>query len=272
MVCGTPANFSRRRSGCSNPKSAAMNRSKDKEDTTFTASVEYLSLEAKYFPQGNQLDTVVAGEASPTWRAIEYGLELLKKGTIYRVGNEPGISLGRQDHRKVSAWVKPPGGVLKVNVDGAFHGQSGRAAVGVIARDHDGRALLRAWRLLFHCRDAEEAEAAACLEGVRLSTRWPDASCVLESDCSAVVEKVNMKTPDRSIVSAIIGDIQSEMWQFRAFRVCKVRREQNKVAHELAQWAIKSSSSKVSFVNFPECVESLISEESGTLLGCNGVT
>lgn len=39
-------------------------------------------LKAKYFPQGNLLDTVAAGEASPTWRAIEHGLELLKHGTI----------------------------------------------------------------------------------------------------------------------------------------------------------------------------------------------
>jgi hypothetical protein len=37
-------------------------------------------LKAKYFPNGNLLDTVVAGDASQTWRAIEHGLDLLKKG------------------------------------------------------------------------------------------------------------------------------------------------------------------------------------------------
>ncbi|TVU40847.1 hypothetical protein EJB05_14327, partial [Eragrostis curvula] len=147
---------------------------------------------------------------------------------------ELGISLGRQDHRKVSTWVKPTGGVLKVNVDGAFHGLSGRAAVGVIVRDHDGikgpSLGMASAVLLPRCRGSgiwcpaqerepspNNPEAMACLEGVRLSTRWPDASCVLESDCSAVVEKVNMKTPDRSIVSPIIGDIQIEMRQFSAF-------------------------------------------------------
>ena len=44
-------------------------------------------LKAKYFPNGNILDTVFASDASPVWRAIEFGLELLKKGIIWRVGN-----------------------------------------------------------------------------------------------------------------------------------------------------------------------------------------
>uniref|UniRef100_A0ACD5V5Y4 Uncharacterized protein n=1 Tax=Avena sativa TaxID=4498 RepID=A0ACD5V5Y4_AVESA len=39
-------------------------------------------LRAKYYPDGNILDTVFTGNASSTWHAIEYGLELLKKGVI----------------------------------------------------------------------------------------------------------------------------------------------------------------------------------------------
>jgi hypothetical protein len=37
-------------------------------------------LKARYFPNGRFLDTVFAAEASPAWRGIEHGLELLKKG------------------------------------------------------------------------------------------------------------------------------------------------------------------------------------------------
>lgn len=39
-------------------------------------------LKAKHFPLGNLLDTVVAGTASPTWRAIEYGLAAEKRGCL----------------------------------------------------------------------------------------------------------------------------------------------------------------------------------------------
>jgi hypothetical protein len=44
-------------------------------------------LEAKYFPQGNLLDTVPAADGSQTCRGIEYGLELLKLGVVYRIGD-----------------------------------------------------------------------------------------------------------------------------------------------------------------------------------------
>lgn len=36
-------------------------------------------LKAKYFPNGTLVDTCFSGNASPGWRAIEYGLELIKK-------------------------------------------------------------------------------------------------------------------------------------------------------------------------------------------------
>jgi hypothetical protein len=39
-------------------------------------------LKAKYYPGGELIDIVFPMEASPTWRAIEYGLELVKKGII----------------------------------------------------------------------------------------------------------------------------------------------------------------------------------------------
>lgn len=45
-------------------------------------------IKSKYYPHGNLLDTVFTADASPVWRGIEAGLELLKKGVIWRVGME----------------------------------------------------------------------------------------------------------------------------------------------------------------------------------------
>jgi hypothetical protein len=42
-------------------------------------------LKVKYYPNGELVDTVFPGEASPTWRAIEHGLELVKRGIIWHV-------------------------------------------------------------------------------------------------------------------------------------------------------------------------------------------
>lgn len=44
-------------------------------------------LKAKYYPHGSLIDTTFGPNASPAWRGIEHGLDLLKKGIIWRIGN-----------------------------------------------------------------------------------------------------------------------------------------------------------------------------------------
>jgi hypothetical protein len=39
-------------------------------------------LKAKYYPNGVLIETVFTGDGSPTWHAVEHGLELLKLGVI----------------------------------------------------------------------------------------------------------------------------------------------------------------------------------------------
>jgi len=46
-------------------------------------------------------------------------------------------------------WVPPPASVLKVNTNGAFYPATGKAAVGIIIRDHMGNPVLTARRVLF---------------------------------------------------------------------------------------------------------------------------
>nr|XP_040258536.1 uncharacterized protein LOC109764695 [Aegilops tauschii subsp. strangulata] len=52
-------------------------------------------LKARYYPEGRLEDTVFSGNASPTWQAIQYGLELLKKGLVWRVGDGRNIRIWR---------------------------------------------------------------------------------------------------------------------------------------------------------------------------------
>lgn len=139
-------------------------------------------------------------------------------------------------------------------MNGAFLAESGHAAIGVAIRDKDGQPLLMACRRVFHCQDAEEAEALACLEGVRMVARWPDQDFVLEAGNALVVEKLKIRGIDRSIVAPVIHDTQHEGELLRSLVVANIGREQNKVAHELAHLALCSSVSRVWFGDFPECV------------------
>jgi hypothetical protein len=63
-------------------------------------------LKAKYYPRGDLLDTVCSGNTSATWTAISYGLELLKKGAIYRVGNGADIKVWRDNWIPRQSYMK----------------------------------------------------------------------------------------------------------------------------------------------------------------------
>lgn len=52
-------------------------------------------LKAKYFPNGDLLDTVFPTQVSPTWKALMHGLELLKQGAIWRVADGSKIKIWR---------------------------------------------------------------------------------------------------------------------------------------------------------------------------------
>ncbi|KAF8775985.1 hypothetical protein HU200_004006 [Digitaria exilis] len=97
----------------------------------------------------------------------------------------------------------PMGDVLKINVDGDFIVETGAAAVGVVIRNKDGTPLLMACRKVVHCRDAEEIEALACLEGSRMGASWADCSFILESDNASVIEKLKMREWQRSNVAPV---------------------------------------------------------------------
>ncbi|KAF8670592.1 hypothetical protein HU200_050619 [Digitaria exilis] len=144
---------------------------------------------------------------------------------------------GETESSQIHRLQRPEGGAPRVNVDGAFCLETGDAGLGVVVRDDAGQPLLMASRRIFHCRDAEEAEALACLEGVRMSSRWLDRDVVLESDCSSVIKMLVEKGPNRSLVAPIILDMERESSCLKSVEFVKVGREQNKMAHELAQVA-----------------------------------
>ena len=56
-------------------------------------------LKAKCYPRGNLLDTVFSSNSSAVWKGIVHGLDLVKKGIIWRVGNGTMIKTWRD------AWI-----------------------------------------------------------------------------------------------------------------------------------------------------------------------
>jgi hypothetical protein len=63
-------------------------------------------LKAKYYPSSNLIDTAFIQNTSPCWQGIIHGLELLKKGVIWRINDGTKVRIWRDN------WL--PRGNLKV--------------------------------------------------------------------------------------------------------------------------------------------------------------
>jgi hypothetical protein len=63
-------------------------------------------LKARYYPNGELIDTVFTGNPSSTWTTITHGLELLKKGLVWRVGNGKSIHIWRDSWLPRSSYCK----------------------------------------------------------------------------------------------------------------------------------------------------------------------
>jgi hypothetical protein len=85
-------------------------------------------------------------------------------------------------------WFTPPTGWIKVNTDAAFCYDSGAASVGIIIRDSAGKVLLSTWQMLRGCASLEQAEAKACLRGLRLVLEWIREPAWVETDYLTLIK------------------------------------------------------------------------------------
>uniref|UniRef100_A0A453S5H7 Reverse transcriptase zinc-binding domain-containing protein n=3 Tax=Aegilops tauschii subsp. strangulata TaxID=200361 RepID=A0A453S5H7_AEGTS len=103
-------------------------------------------LKSKYYPNGELLDTSFASDASQAWKGIEHGLELLKKGLIWRVGNGKRIQIQRDQ------WIPRKSG-LKV---ATFKRRSRLRWVNQLLTSDGSEWNVNLMKDLFHGFDAEE--------------------------------------------------------------------------------------------------------------------
>ncbi|KAK3146800.1 hypothetical protein QOZ80_3BG0272180 [Eleusine coracana subsp. coracana] len=92
---------------------------------------------------------------------------------------------------------------------------------------------------------AEETEALAAQEGIRLAAEWCREKAILEMDCTTVGAMLRQPYLQKSTLSFIIYESIELSRQLPELVVECVKREQNSVAHELAQLAKRTKHSAV---------------------------
>jgi len=115
--------------------------------------------------------------------------------------------------------------------------------------------ILSGWNYIDDVNSAEQVEALACREGLALAADyWAPFSAIVESDCSTVIKYLNCPSIQRSTSTYIIRDALEEAGKLPRVQFCHAGREQNHVAHELAQIAKRLCHSAVWRERVPVCV------------------
>ena len=115
--------------------------------------------------------------------------------------------------------------------------------MGVIIRDCRGMVLAASCKVLNGNYEAAIAEAFAVDEGIRLAATLELQHIIVESDSAGVVEAINESNCNGEYGMVIQGSLEV----LRTFRSCFVRhlkRDYNRAAHELAQFAKVAGSSQ----------------------------
>ena len=136
-----------------------------------------------------------------------------------------------------SNWVAPPPDYFKVNVAGASSiDGSGISGIGVIVRDEIGRVVAALCKALPVHYPAELTEFFALEHRVLLAQEMNISKVIFELDASSIIFAVSQAYYG-GIMGHLVHSIQSVKSIFSCCSFSHVKRDYNRAAHELAQFA-----------------------------------
>ncbi|KAE8784550.1 hypothetical protein D1007_41848 [Hordeum vulgare] len=155
--------------------------------------------------------------------------------------------------------------MVGLSTDGSFNLEDGTAGSGMILRDYNGDVIFASYRKLFQCNDALEAELQAIKEGLQLAFIHASSPVVLQSDSAMALKMIATRNYDRSPYGVLVLEIKSLLLN-REVSLCKISREQNRVAHCLASFGRSGDNTACWLGRSPPCVTMLVAED------CKSVT
>lgn len=163
------------------------------------------------------------------------------------------------------AWSKPEGGWAKLNWDANFWEEENRGGWGAILRNDYGKVLLTAWGKVDNCNTAKMAETSACLQSVKAILPNFPGRIHLENDCFSLISELKGEGSSKSEISGTVTDIICLLNSMQEFKVSKINRSGNIVAHHLARMWRRGLDDAVLVGSAPPCVVSLIDLDCNVL-------
>ncbi|KAE8804456.1 autophagy-related protein 7 [Hordeum vulgare] len=162
-------------------------------------------------------------------------------------------------------WPPPPTGMVALSVDGSYCATDGSAGSGMILRTRTGEVIFAAYRKLFHCNDALQAELHVVLEGIKLTTEHSEATIMVQSDCAAAINALSDASLDKSAYGHMVQKIKF-LLSDRVFVPVKVSRDQNRVADCLANYGRCGDSTTCWLGHSPPCASDLVAEDCNCVI------
>ena len=160
-------------------------------------------------------------------------------GTAQRALNDynivTAVNFLRQQPPEVG-WSAPPSGLHKINVDSATSEDGRPSGVGVVIRDCRGVVVAASAMVLPAQYGVEVIEALAVEKGILLARQMMLTQVILESDLLSVVDAI-FSNSSHGDLQPIVQGILLLSSSFDIWKVKHLKREYNKVAHELAKLA-----------------------------------
>ncbi|KAH1064863.1 hypothetical protein J1N35_029850 [Gossypium stocksii] len=172
-------------------------------------------------------------------RKSETGRELSHKVKQYIAELEGLEERKSTSNMNCSHCHREPLNGVTITFDTAFNKRTFKSASGVVVWGRSGR--LSATKTVLHTNVPSlfAAEALAGLQATRLGITMNLPSVTVMGDSRTIIKKCQSIEKDKSVIGAIIHDIQSKKICFQNIRFKFINRTDNLLAHKIAREALK---------------------------------
>ena len=139
------------------------------------------------------------------------------------------------------------------------------ASVGVVVRNSSGVVIISSCDFLGQCCSVNEAELRACLAGLYIGITLHQ-SIILETDCAFVRSFLANENLDRSLLVDLKKEALSILTMLKNFKIAKINRQANKVAHEIAKFSFINKSDGILLNSVPPCVANFVMNDCNNII------
>jgi ribonuclease HI len=139
-----------------------------------------------------------------------------------------------ENQRRSIHWVPPQEEWTKINLDGAFHADSGRGGCGCLARDHEGKPVFAGDGVITNAGEAIATEAKALLQAISIAQQMGIGRPIFATDCQVLKHVVTLVAYDAApLGGSVLITCQLRLSLIES-TIMYENRECNKRAHVLA--------------------------------------